>query len=139
MTEDDPLVIPDFLRVTPAIAERRAAYNATHPVTAVSSFIMPVREMTEEAKVIEARRAEAERIAAHNRINKMLARKQEKEIHHLGMRWDNGRWVDPNMMTRQKFERLMSNMPTDAHRAICNALYADKVIGGIAPPKRAAK
>jgi hypothetical protein len=130
-TEDD-LSIPSFLKRTPEEQERIRQWNETHPVVAMS--FMP--EKTEEQRDADRAREEAEREKTRIRIAKMknrLADKDRLPEVTKGKEWVNGQWVNPDLMTRARYFRILGELPTERHRKIFVANYSARVIGGVEP------
>jgi len=87
---NDPLSIPEFLRLTQA--QRDAGWKGKS-LQAVSAFI-PVETDPEKVR-IAAEYAERKKIKTDNRIGKMLAKKTGKEEKQAGKKWDvrTARWI----------------------------------------------
>jgi hypothetical protein len=87
---NDPLSIPEFLRLTP---EQREAGWKGKSLRPISAFI-PVETDPEKVK-IAAEVAERKKIKTDNRIGKMLAKKTGDAEKQAGKKWDvrTARWV----------------------------------------------
>lgn len=125
------LEIPDFLRVTPEQAKARREYNAAHPI-APAPFLPPAppaparaAELTSEAQAIIDDQEARSKIKKRNSLEKMLAKKREAVI--PGMRWSNGAWVMPDEISRAKYDRILRELPTEAHKKIFREHYSTKV------------
>lgn len=124
--DDDGLAIPDFLRITPEKAAARKAWNAAHPVAATvqESKFKVERERREEEKKTKQR----ERLAALAVKKKHEAEAEKKGIYSKplpGLVWDTvrGGWVNPNAISRAKFNFMMANAPTEKHREFMRRKY----------------
>lgn len=135
MQTDEDLSIPAYLKRTPEEQARINKWNAEHPPVPMS--FMPAK--TEEQRDADVARAEAEREATRIRIQKMknrLAEKNRPVEDNRGKEWVNGQWVDPDLISRAKYFRLLSEMPTEGCRKILVAMFAGRVIGGTEPDKK---
>lgn len=133
ITAEIDLTIPDFLVVDKAEGARRREWATAHPVVHTN---FSGQTEVEERAVDEARaRMKAEKLVRETeRLNALHARKVEErraEGHGgfseplKGMIWNplRGKWVLPNYMSQAKYDRLMREMPTEAHRVILVKLY----------------
>lgn len=119
MTECDSLEVPPFLKRTPERHAELMAWNASHPVTALTLSGGPKAppELWEQR---EAERRELDKQKSYERLAKMkattgpLARSEPTDT--SDMDWSDGRWVRPDYMSLARYTRLWHEMPSDDHR-----------------------
>lgn len=142
--------VPTFLRVDKAEAARRAAWNESHPLAA-PTFSGVTEEQRSKLNEARARLKEEE----HERERHLQAvRDQKREQSNTktppwqpmlpGMIWSMryGKYVLPDFMSPAKYERLLSEMPTDDHRKAFIEIYGPgqgASLGAGGSPARATK
>lgn len=121
------LMIPDFLRVDRAEAVRRLQWNETHPIVQ-TGFSGQSEESRRDVDEARERMKVEQKERARQQLEALAERKREEaqaKVPHQfskrlpGMIWNTryGKWVLPNFMSQRKYDRLLSEMPTEAHRA----------------------
>lgn len=136
MTEGE-FDIPSFLRLTEE--QRKRAREATPIVKSIETEKWKELEL-KRAERIKAAKRENNKKSSLVRANKELAKDAAKmqSADSEGKIWVDGRWRDPSLMSRARYLRILSELPTEKHRQLFVSEYANKVIGGAPRVKKQA-
>lgn len=141
---DTDLTIPPFLRVDAAEAERRRQWWTEHPPKPMATFSKP-REVDPDVAAFAAKKEARTREATRVRLEALRAKKAGQEPARTvpeGYVWSPhvGDFVDPTRMSRAKYDRIMSEMPTPEHKRVFAEMYGDRVQGApVESPRREAR